>query len=101
HLLPADHPLLAVAHRLRLEAREVGPRPGLAEQLAPALSPVDDGPQVPLLLLVGAVRVDGGSGEEHAEAGGWAERTGGAQGLADDPRQGPPQAAPPPTLRPG
>ena len=56
HLLPAHHPLVAVAHRLRRQRREVGPGAGLAEELAPLLLVAHDRTEEAQLLLVGAVR---------------------------------------------
>ena len=53
HLLPVDHPLIAVEHGRRLQAGQVGPGVRLAESLAPGHRPVEDLRQVLLLLLLG------------------------------------------------
>ncbi len=101
HLLPGDHPLVAVALGLRLHRREVGAGARLGEQLAPALAAVDDREQVALLLLVGAVRVDRGAGEQHAETGGRSDGAAGTQALGDGAgelaREPAPVATPPAT----
>ncbi len=52
HLLAVDDPLVAVEHRRRLQAGQVGAGVGLAEALAPAhLAAQDLGQELPLLLL--------------------------------------------------
>jgi hypothetical protein len=68
HLLPVDDPLVAVLHRLGVQAGEVGPGAGLAEQLAPRLLTRDDVAEVALLLLVAAVVDDGRPGQQQAQA---------------------------------
>ena len=50
HLLAVERPLVAVAHRARREAGDVGPGTGLAEHLAPDLFAGEQRPQVALLL---------------------------------------------------
>src|SRR5205814_3761614 len=65
-LLAVDHPRVAVTHRARAQAREVGTGGRLGEELAPDLLPVQCGRRIAPLLLLGRV------GEErrhaHAEA---------------------------------
>src|SRR5204862_6746311 len=53
-LLTVDHELVAVAFRAALQAREVGARPGLAEELTPRVLPGEDAPQPGVLLLAAA-----------------------------------------------
>src|SRR5262249_15715116 len=50
HLLAGDDPLVTVLDRLRAEAREVGARARLGEQLAPRVLAVEDAQQALLLL---------------------------------------------------
>jgi hypothetical protein len=87
HLLAGDDPLVAVTHGLGLQAREIGPRAGLREQLAPRVLAVEDAQQVFLLLAFVAVRGDGRRGEQVAEAGGRADGAGvldrGADGVGE------------------
>ena len=56
------------------EAREVGARAGLGEQLAPRVLAVEDAQQVFLLLPLVAVRDDRRRGEQVAETGGRTDR---------------------------
>ncbi len=58
-LLARDDPLVAVAHRARLERGEVGARLRLGEALAPDLVGAQDRLEVAPLLLLGPVRDDG------------------------------------------
>ncbi len=66
HLLPVDHPFVAVTHRRRRERRNVGPGAGFAEHLAPDLLAREVGPQEPALLLLGTERDEGGPRHAHA-----------------------------------
>src|SRR6202034_4336023 len=61
HLLAGNDPAVAVANRPRREPGQVGPRPRLTEELAPNLFTRKERSQVPPLLLIVAVRRDGGS----------------------------------------
>ena len=73
HLLAVDDPLVAVEHRLGLQAGEVGAGAGLAEQLTPRLLAGDDVADVALDLLLGPVGGDRRRGEQQAEAARGAE----------------------------
>ncbi len=53
-LRPVDHPLVAVAHRARLDAGDVGARVRLRDAEAGDLLALDRGHEVALLLLLGA-----------------------------------------------
>ena len=53
---------VTVGHGARAKRREVRPRLGFGESLAPDLLPAEDGRQVARLLLVGAVGGDGRCG---------------------------------------
>ncbi len=66
HLLAADHPLVAVAHRLGGQAGQVGAGAGLAEQLAPGVLAGEGAPQQ--ALLDGLVAVGDDRGPRHGEA---------------------------------
>ena len=57
-LLPVEDPLITVGNGPGREARHIGPRAGLAEQLAPDLLRREQRAQVALLLLVRAVGDD-------------------------------------------
>ena len=70
HLLPVDHPFVAITHGAGAEAGEVGPRTRFAEQLAPALFTREHRPQEAVLLLIGAMGDDGGPRQRHEERGG-------------------------------
>ena len=80
HLLAVHHPLVAVAHRHRREAGEVGTGTRLAEELAPGLLTGEDRRQETRLLLVGADRVDRGRRLVHAD-----EVAGAGCGCAEGP----------------
>ncbi len=67
HLLSIDDPLVAVPHRPRLQAGEVGPCLRFAEELAPALSSRDDLADVRFDLFLRAMCGDRRSGEEKAQ----------------------------------
>ena len=67
HLLPVQHPLLAVAHRTRAQAREVGAGARLGEQLAPHVLAAQHRVEEALLLLVGAPGHDRGAGHRDAD----------------------------------
>ena len=60
HLLPVDHPFVAVADGLGREAGNVGTGAGLAEELAPDLLAGGDAAEVVVLLFFGAPCDDGG-----------------------------------------
>ena len=62
HLLPVDHPLVAVAYGARGQSRHVGPGAGLAEELAPDLAILRHRREVPELLLLGSPVHDRGPG---------------------------------------
>src|SRR5690606_34880017 len=100
-LLAVDDPLVAVLHRPGVQTGQVGPGPGLTEELAPGLLAGDDVAQVPLLLLLGAVHDDRRPGQHEAEA------TRGRQGAEVDDRLlhphalGPAEALAVPLDRPG
>ena len=66
HLLAVHHPVVAVAHRARGEARDVGARARLAEHLAPDVLAREDARQVVLLLRLARVGEHGG--RAHADA---------------------------------
>ena len=76
HLLAVDHPLVAVEHRRRLQAGEVGSRVGLAEALAPAHLAAEDLRQEVLLLLLGPPLQDRRPDERVAEEVGAHRRLG-------------------------
>ena len=78
HLLPGDEPVVAVAHRARLDRGEVRARAGLGEALAPDLLGREDRLQVAALLLVAAV------GDDRRAAHGQAQDVGGARRLGAD-----------------
>ena len=88
HLLAVDDPLVAVLHAARRQAREVGPRARLAEELAPDLLAGEQRPQARLLRL-GPPLHDGRAA--HAVADRVAEErvgpAGGEDPLVDDPLQ--------------
>src|SRR5439155_26981956 len=67
YLLAVDHPLLAVLDGARLQPGEVRAGARFAEQLTPRLLAGDDVGEVALLLLVGAVGVDRGPGQQQAQ----------------------------------
>jgi hypothetical protein len=66
HLLPVDHPLVAVPHGPGSQRGQVAARARLAEQLAPDFLGRPELAQPALFLLVGAVGEDGRGG--HAQA---------------------------------
>src|SRR6266511_4642858 len=101
HLLTVDDPLVAVALRPALEAGEVGPGAGFAEQLAPGFLAVEDRPQVPRTLLVAAVHEDRRPRQEHAEARRRPDRAGGAELFGDDTGEVARKALAEPLLGPG
>src|SRR4029453_18308628 len=101
YLLPVDDPFVAVALGPALEAREVGPRAGLAEQLTPCFLPVQDRPQISLALRVVAVRQDRRAGEQDAEAGGRPDRSRCPELLVHDSGELARQALPEPLPGPG
>jgi hypothetical protein len=76
HLLSGDQPVVAacartgIAHRRRLDRREVRARLGLREALAPDLLGAENGLEIALLLLVGTV------GDDRRPAHGQAEHVG-------------------------
>ncbi len=84
HLLPVDDPLVAVLHGTRLQAGQVGPGLGLAEELAPRLLPGDDVADVEVDLLLGAVRGDRRRRQEEPQSGRGTERTEVADLLGDE-----------------
>src|SRR6058998_2863948 len=67
HLLPVDHPVLAVFHGTSLERREIGPGVRLRIPLAPDLFAGEDLGRIPLLLLLGPVGDDRRPGHADAE----------------------------------
>ena len=74
HLLAGDDPLLAVLDGAGLQAGEVGPGAGLAEELAPGLLAGDDVADVEVDLLLRAMGRDRGRRQQQPEATWRAER---------------------------
>ncbi len=66
-LLAVDDPLVAVARRARREAREVGARVGLGEELAPDLGAGADAREPARALFGGAVLEEGRADEREAD----------------------------------
>ena len=79
HLLPVDHPVVAVALGPRRERGQVGAGAGLGEQLAPELLPAEQRPEPAVLLLLGAGVHEG------------RPRPSDADGVDRAPHPGPPQ----------
>src|SRR3954451_15584366 len=67
HLLAGHDPLVAVAHRARLQRREVRAGLGLREALAPDLVGAEDRLEAAALLVLGTVRDDGRPAHREAE----------------------------------
>ena len=70
HLLPVDQPLITIAYRLAGQPGEITACARLREQLTPALFTGEHGSQEASLLLVGAMRDNGGPGQCDEECGG-------------------------------
>src|SRR3954466_3324842 len=101
HLLPGDDPLVPVAHRARLQRREVRAGLGLGEPLAPDLVGAEDGLEVALLLLLGAVRDDCRPAHRQAQHVRRARRLRAGELLVVDRLLDERRAAPAVLLRPG
>jgi hypothetical protein len=83
HLLPVDHVLVAVPASDGPQRRQVAPRLGLTEELAPDLLAGQQGREEPSPLLVGAAGEDRGAGPPGADLVLGAGDAGGGQLVVD------------------
>ncbi len=84
HLLPGDDELVSVALGPRSEARQIGSRTRLAEELAPLLFAAAHGGHEPLLLLARGVLDEGRPAHVRPVAGGRPDDPGSGERCGDD-----------------
>ncbi len=84
HLLTVDDEAVAIAFGARRQAREIGARAGLAEQLAPVDLSLEDRRHVPRDLVFGAVGEDRRRGHEQPESARRSQRAVLREGRAHD-----------------